>query len=226
MTTNSPSAGSADTSSVGLLNVVLWAAAQAGADQAALCQRLGLTPAQLADPHGRVPVATIQHLWREAVQATNDPYLALHLGERVDPTAIGILAYVMLHCPTLGAALEQLVRYQEVACIGAQLTLRREVEVCWLDLEVVSAAIIYPEYVINSEFSVYFSAFRTLTGQPLPVQEVHLAYPRPADTHEHERVFAPATLVFDAARSSIVFAASLLELPIINANPTLFSLFE
>ncbi|TGE20336.1 AraC family transcriptional regulator [Hymenobacter aquaticus] len=215
-----------DTLSVGLLNVMLWATTQAGADYAELCQKLDLTPAQLTDPDARVPIATIQQLWAEAVRVTQDPHLSLHLGEKVGLGDIGILGYVMSHCPTLGAALNQLVRYQDVACSGVKLTVRREVELCWLDMAITSAAIIYPEYVINSEFSTYLTAFRALTGQPLAPRELHLAYPEPADTQEHERVFAPARLVFGTAQSSISFDVALLDLPIINANPVLFPLFE
>ncbi|TGE26261.1 AraC family transcriptional regulator [Hymenobacter metallicola] len=217
---------SPDSASVALLNVVLWAATHAGADQAELGRRLTLSPALLTDPDARVPISTIQQLWHEAVLATHDPHLALHLGEKINLAALGILAYVLLHCPTLGAALEQLVRYQDVACAGVRLTLRPEAELCWLDSELTSPAIIYPEHVINSEFSTYLSAFRTLTGRPLAPREVHLAYSEPADTQEHERVFAPARLVFGTPISSIGFDMTLLHLPVINANPVLFPLFE
>ncbi|MCB2378839.1 AraC family transcriptional regulator [Hymenobacter sp. BT635] len=226
MTTVSLSGPPADTLSVGMLNVMLWATTQAGANYADLCQKLGVTPAELADPDARVPIATIQQLWGEAVQVTNDPHLALHLGEKINLGAIGILGYVLLHCPTLGAALSQLVRYQDVACSGVKLTLRREADLCWLDMEITSAAIIYPDYVINSEFSTYLSAFRALTGQTLVPRILHLAYSRPADIQEHERVFAPAQLVFGTTKSSIGFDATLLDLPVINANPVLFPLFE
>jgi AraC-like DNA-binding protein len=215
-----------DTLSVGFLNVLLWAATQAGASHAALCQKLALNPAELTDPDARVPISIIQELWGEAVEATRDPDLALHLGEKVNLSALGILAYVMLHCPTLGEAVQQLVHYQDVACAGVKLTLRRAGQLTWLDTELTSAAIIYPEHVINSEFSVYLSTFRALTGQSLAPHEVRFAYARPTDTKEHERIFAPATLVFGASQSSISFDAALLDLPVINANPVLFPLFE
>jgi len=219
-------ARSSDTLAVGFFNLVLWAATQRGADGPVLCQRVGVDPARLHDPDARVPIAAVQQLWREAVLATNDPRLDLHLGEQLNLGSLGILAYVMMHCPTLGAALEQLARYQDVVCAGVSITQLRQDDRCWLTLELASPAIIYPEYVFNSELAAYLSAFRGLTNQHLAPLEIHFAYPRPADTCEHERVFAPARLHFRAATTRIAFNASVLDLPVFNANATLFPLFE
>ncbi|GGF15964.1 hypothetical protein [Hymenobacter cavernae] len=46
------------------------------------------------------------------------------------------------------------------------------------------------------------------------------------DTREHERIFAPARLHFGATKTSIAFDASVLDLPVFNANATLFPFFE
>lgn len=215
-----------DTLAVGFFNLVLWAATQRGADGAALCQRVGVDPAQLHDPDARVPITAVQQLWREAVQATHDPHLDLHLGEQLTLGSLGIMGYVMMHCPTLGAALEQLARYQDIVCAGVRLTQQREGATCRLRMELLSADIIYPAYVFNSELAAYLNAFRALTNQPIAPLEIHFAYPRPADTQEHERVFAPARLLFNAAHTSLVFDAAVLDLPVFNANATLFPLFE
>lgn len=86
-----------NTLSVGTVNLVLYAAGQRGADADALQRAVGLTDEQLRDPDGRVPIATMQRLWREATTATGDPYLSLRLGELVNPVSVGILAYVMMH---------------------------------------------------------------------------------------------------------------------------------
>ncbi|GAB3991422.1 AraC family transcriptional regulator [Spirosoma daeguense] len=217
-----------DTLSIASINLILFVAQQYGVDSDALAHSIGVTPEQRSDPDGRVSIQKIQALWREVVLVTGEPDLALKLGELVNPLALGVLAYVMMHAPTLGKALERLCQYQDIACEGVltngQFTTSREQYVLYLQL--ISSDIIYPQHTLNSELSIYLAAMRALTGHPIVASEVHFAYPRPADTREHERVFSPAKLTFDTDITHLVLNATLLDLPILNASSSLSVLFE
>lgn len=215
-----------DTLSVASINLILFAARQCGADTDALAQAVGISADQLRDPDGRVLVRQVQALWREVVAATGDSTITLKLGELINPMAIGVPAYVMMHSPTLGRALDKLFHYQDIACEGVVTTGYRAGDRFVLTLRLVSSDIIYLDYTLNSELSIYLSILRALTGLPLTATEIRFAYPRPADTREHERVFAPAWLTFDAPETVMVFDAALLDLPILNASPTLSLFFE
>ena len=215
-----------DTLSVASINLILFAARQRGVDADALARAVGISADQLRDPDGRVLVRQVQALWREVTTATGDSALALKLGELVNPMAIGVLAYVMMHSPTLGQAFDKLCQYQDIACEGIVTTGHRSASgsLFALTLRIISSDIIYPEHTFNSELSIYLSVIRVLTGQPISATEIRFAYPRPLDTREHERVFAPAKLTFDAPETAMVLDATLLDLPVLNASPT-FSLF-
>lgn len=218
------------TLSVASVNLILFAARQRGVDTDALGRAVGIDPATLADPDGRIAIRQVQQLWRELVAVTNDPAFALKLGELINPVTVGTLAYVMMHCPTLGRAFEKLCHYQDIVCEGVSTSGRRVQSdtfgpVFELTLTIISPDIIYPDYVLNSELSIYLSAIRALTGQVVRPREVRFAYPRPPDSREHERVFTPARLVFDASETALVLDGHLLDTPILNANPHLFTLF-
>lgn len=217
-----------DTLSIASVNLILFAAQQRGADADALARAVGISPDQLRDPDGRVLVRQIQALWREIVDATGDPAIALQLGELANPAAYGVLIYVMMHSPTLGKAFDKLCQYQDIVCEGIRTTgkVTPDGTQFVLSLHITSADIIYPQYAFNSELSVYLSAMRTLTGRQVSADEIHFAYPRPVDTREHERVFAPARLVFDAPATAMVLDATLMNIPVLNANPGLSLLFE
>lgn len=212
--------------SVAAVNLVLFAARQRGADAYALTQAVGISADQLRDPDGRLSIRQMQALWREVILVTGDPNIALKLGEMVNPVAVGVLAYVMMHSPTLGRAFEKLCQYQNIVCDGTRTTGRRSGTQFILSLQITSPDIIYPEHAINSELSIYQAAIRAMTGLNLSAREIHFSYPRPADTHEHERVFAPAQLFFGAPETAMVLDAALLDTPILNASPSLFALFE
>ncbi len=218
-----------DTLAASSLNMLLWAAGQHGANVPALCRAIEFDPAATAGPDARVPIATIQRLWPLVIEATQDPHFDLHLGGFINFTAAGTLAYVLMHAPTLGAAITQLCRYQDVACQGVRTFQTPAAEWLggiWLNLELTSPAIVHPRYVLNSELSICLAAFGTLTNQPVVPGAVQLAYPRPADTREHKLAFGTAALAFDAPQTRVAFDAATLALPVLHANPALFPLFE
>lgn len=214
------------TLSVASVNLVLFAARQHGADADALIRHLGIRPELLRDPDARLPIRQMQALWLEIDRVTGDPDIALKLGDIINPVAVGVLAYVMMHCPTLGKALEKLFHYQDIACEGVRTTGQRAGDQFVLSLQLTSPDIVYPAYALNSELAIYQAAFGLLTGQPVRAQAVQFGYARPVSTSVHERVFAPAHLTFDADQTCFVFDAALLDLPVLNANASLFPLFE
>ena len=218
-----------DTLAASSLNLLLGVAGQHGADVPALCRAIDYDAALTTNPDARVPIATIQRLWPLVIAATHDPYFDLHLGRSLNFAAVGTLAYVLLHAPTLGAAITQLCRYQDLACQGVRTSQAAAPEWpggMWLRVELTSPAIIHPRYVLNSELSIYSAVFATLTGQPVVPLAVRLAYPRPADTREHERAFGTAALAFDAPVTQVAFDAATLAQPVLHANPGLFPLVE
>ncbi|GAB3639445.1 AraC family transcriptional regulator [Spirosoma arcticum] len=214
------------TLSVASVNMILFAIRQRGLDSDDLARSVGIDPVQLRDPDGRLPIRTMQDLWREIIARTGDPSIALRIGEMINPMAFGVLAYVMMHSPTLGRAFEKLFQYQDIVCDGIRTSGQQIGSQYVISLHLTSREIIYPDYAVNSELSVYLSAMHALTGQHIPVSEVRFSYPRPADTTEHERVFAPARLTFGAPETSMVLDAALLDTPVMNASASLFPLVE
>ncbi|MGA0560532.1 AraC family transcriptional regulator [Larkinella sp. VNQ87] len=215
-----------DTLSSGSFNLILWAARQRGADPESLRRSVGVDSTVLQHPDGRVPIRAVQQLWQEAIRATGQPDLPLQLGELINPLALGVLAYVLMNCPTLEKALEKLFHYQDIACEGVRTIGQREGNHYYLTLTLTSPAIQYPDYTLTSELSVYLSAFRALTGQPVVAEEIRFSFPEPGNLPAYARVFGPARLTFGVKKTVLVLNADWLTTPILNANPALFALFE
>ena len=111
--------------SVSSFNMILYAAQQKGADIELLCQKIGLKRSTLQNLDGFLPITKVQELWKEAIIITGDEHLPLHVGEMVNTISVGILAYVMMHCPTLGKALEKLCQYQDIVCDASKTSDRK-----------------------------------------------------------------------------------------------------
>jgi AraC-like DNA-binding protein len=214
------------TLSVSSFNLILFTAQQKGADYDLLCQKMGLEASVLQNPDGRLPIPQVQRLWKEAVEMTGDEHLALHLGESINTIGVGILAYVMMHCPTFGKALEKLCQYQDIVCDGSKTTVTIKDDLVYLELTQISEEIIYPHYAFESELSIYYAAAKGMIGTFLPLKSVHFIYSQYADIKEYKRIFQTDNVIFDSDFTGMIFDKKYLETPILNANPSLFSLFE
>jgi AraC-like DNA-binding protein len=216
-----------NTLSVSSFNLILHAAQQKGADVELLCQKVGIRPSILQNPDGFMPIAMVQELWKEAINATNDEFLPLHIGEMVNTVSVGILAYVMMHCPTLGKALEKLCQYQDIICDASKTNMFIQNDNVYLTISEPCDDISTVRYAFESTLSIYYSAIYGMLGQSISLQSVHFEFTAHQENiSEYKRVFQCENIIFESNFSGLVFHRKYLELPILNANPSLFSLFE
>lgn len=207
-------------------NLILQLAGQYGLDREALCRQLAVDPQLLADPDARLPTRKVQELWRLSIAGAGGQYLPLRLGESVNLYAMGMLAYLLMHCPTLGEVFQKLCHYQDIACEGVRTRLETGGEQCCLKLEVIDPGITYPPYALDSEMAVYSRMINSLAGKDLPPREVRLAYPPAADETEYRRAFGTDRILSGSDFTGLVFGKEVLDTPVLNANPALFPLFE
>ncbi len=215
-----------NTLSVASFNLILHLAGQYGLRPEELCRQLEVDSRLLGDPDARLPTRKVQELWRLAIGLTGNPHLPLYLGQSVNLYAMGMLAYLLMHCPTLGEVLEKLCHYQDIACEGVRTTPEKHSEGCLLKLQVTDEEIVESSYALDSEMSVYRSMMGSLTGGAFSAEAIHFAYPLPGDREEYGRVFGTSQLHFRSAFTGIVFRQEMLRLPVLNANPALFPVFE
>ena len=216
-----------NTLSVSSFNIILYAAQQKGADIELLCQKVGLESEILQNPDGFLPIAKVQELWREAISMTDDEFLPLHIGEMVNTISVGILAYVMMHCQTLGKALEKLCQYQDIVCDASKTSMFIQNENVYLTISEPCEDINSVRYAFESTLSIYYAAIHGMLGQTISLKAIHFEFPAySTNIYEHQRVFNGAEVIFNSSFSGLVFNRKYLDLPILNANPNLFSLFE
>ncbi|WP_299756691.1 AraC family transcriptional regulator [uncultured Pontibacter sp.] len=218
-----PEAHTLSAPSVGLLLHVLR---QQGQDVETICRQIGLDQQLVQDVNARITVETVQDLWNTAIAATQDPDLALHVAESINPTSMGTIAYVMMNAPTLHESLLKLCKYQDIICGAIRTSLEVQGQQALVKLQIVSPALQNPRNALDSELVIYKNAFSALVGQELKYKQVLLAYPEPQSIKEHTRIFAGAELEFGATYGGLVFDAAYLKLPVVTANPELNQFFE
>ncbi|OKH41731.1 AraC family transcriptional regulator [Calothrix sp. HK-06] len=210
-------------------NSVQYAAAVHGIDSNRLCAAAGIDPSLLTMPDSYVSGETSRALWREVVKQTGDSDIGLHMGEKFNLAAIGIVGYVLFNCQTFGQVLDKLSRYMCLFSQGVSMyySVSRGQVLC--EWEIVNHLKNYlveePRQPIEASFSALLTAAKTLTGKSLCPREVWFQYPRPDNISEHQRIFE-APVYFSQSKNQLVFDAAYLEWSVVSANPSLLLAFE
>jgi len=116
----------------GLVRALLELAVSKGASRTTLLERSRIEPRRLRDPDNRIPLAKCVRLMRTGKELSNDPALALHLGEALGIEESSVVGLIGRACDTLADAFVQLNRYDRLVAeidgltTGDRFVLRRE----------------------------------------------------------------------------------------------------
>lgn len=160
-----------------------------GGDPEEVLDRFGLSRATVSNPHGFMPAADFARLLEAAAGATGDDCFGLHFGEHYQPKNMGPLIYVVLNSPTLAAGIENAGRYLSVHNEAGRISCSIEENLVYVRFELADLAIEIPRQQSDYAMVVALSTFRLMLGSQWAPTEVQLAYPAPAHTSEHTRVF-------------------------------------
>jgi AraC-like DNA-binding protein len=189
-----------------------------------LCS-LGIDPANVKSPDGRIPIETYLLIQDEAARWTNDPYFGLHMGEFAEAGSWSILGYMMMNCKTLGQAFEKSARYSRI--IGNLIEANAHLQ--FNKIKVVFStpphAPVMSRHCFESTFSSSVRMMRTLTGVKLSPLEVTFIYSKPASTAEYERIFC-CPVLFGHKENSFTLDLGIIHTPILLPNPDLLQHFE
>jgi AraC-like DNA-binding protein len=226
------------TVAVQVLQALLGRASQLGLAPAALLADAGLSPAIFEDIDARVPAAFVRRLWEELPIAAGDPWFGLNLAASVPDSALGIVAYVVQHAPTLEQGFVAAVRYarllQDVAdCFVEPVPAAgagddaRAGETAGLRFVQAPPARgpAPPRHAVEFGFARAILMARRSTGFEVVPARVRFAFERPDDVSRHEPLFG-TQIAFGAARNELELDARTLALPQRDADPWLRELVE
>jgi AraC-like DNA-binding protein len=183
----------------------------------ALLAGTGLTEEGLRDPGARVSLAHCTQIVERAHQLTNEPSLALYLGMQMRVSSHGFLGFAAMTASTVREALAFAERFAatRTAVIGVSTVVEHD-----------TAAVVFEEradlgglreFAILSLIVGIWQIGQTLTGRPLR-GSAECSFPAPPWL---ARVPIPTgdMLRFGRPANRLCFAAALLDLPLVSADP-------
>jgi AraC-like DNA-binding protein len=162
----------------------------------------------------------------EAARESGDSCFGLHFGEQFEPKDLGALTYVVLNSPTVGAAMQDAIRYVRIHNRGATMWLAAEGQRAYLRYTLGGSEEIHSRHHHN-EFSmaVAMKVLRVIAGPQWIPHEVQFAHRAPNETSEHVRVFG-CECRFACPFNAIVFEEDLLERPVAIADVRLYRILK
>jgi hypothetical protein len=187
----------------------------AGADLA------GWDPAQ-----ARIPLPALLALFRSALVLTGRRDLGLEFGRHARPDTFEVLGYALMTCRNLGEAISLVPRYRHVVFDAgySETRLAREgnaLKFSWVILpEASEAGLPYSDVLAESLIASWYGLGRWIAGADLPLREARFRHAAPEDSLPFANFFA-CPVRFDAGENALLFAAELLEQPLVQADAEL-----
>lgn len=204
------------------VRIVVQALEELGVPVDRLLARAQLTRAAL-DSGERLGAATEFRVWEAAVEVSNDPAIGLRIAERLQPSALGSLGYLLDHSETILQALGRAQRYGRLADDLARIT--------WSCHEGQATIVIgregdYPVPHAGSDclVAVICAVARRIWPAARPLR-VYLARPRPNDVAPY-RARLGAHVSFGAAHNALVCDESALHVRAASADGALSQILE
>jgi AraC-like DNA-binding protein len=187
---------------------VLQAASQQGLLESDILAQAGLDQDCIHASSGRISLTDTLALWRSVELLSADPLFGFHMGLSLKPAHFQLLAFTMLSSPTLGDAIEKILKYQRLISDGGAFTLSQQ--------EGQKSALIYTPtakdfsyHQIDAVMVAILSFARWLLGREISPLHISLSHDE-HDGLEQYRKFYDCEIELNQEQNSIVFSSQLL----------------
>lgn len=213
------------TIAAGFAKAFLDFAVKKGANRRQLLEAARLSSDELKEADKHIPFASYMTMTRTAIEACNEPALALHFGEAVRLQDISIVGLVG-HCETAAEARDQANRFGRLAVNDGNGETSHGVEFIrdgrnvWLSFP----GVLYIENPLFTESALArcvcdgraFAAMHPDKAWPAP-KAVSFAHTEPGYRSEYDRIFQ-MPIQFGAERNAIMFGEELLSVRVAPPN--------
>lgn len=191
-----------------------------GCDATPVLERAGFNLEQFADPDYRIPFIAGSKLLASCVSATGCDHLGLLLGERADPSHLGLAGFLLQSAPDVGAALRGLLDYLHLHDEGGDPTLVTSGETTFLGFAIHLSGVEARDQIYDLSVAMAYKIMRGLCGDGWAPREVLFMRRPPPDLARYKKFFQ-APLRFDSDQSAVAFPTHWLGHPLPSRDPLL-----
>lgn len=197
--------------------------AEHGVEERKCLHGTGISPEML---HGNAVVSRAQELAVAANLVATTGHasgVGLAVGERLSLRAYGVWGFAMLTCPTVRGAVEFGLRYLPLTYAVTGLSMRVRGDEAYLILDDNCSSAELRPFLVEREIAATVGILRTILGELPPSMRVEVRHSRTSVDFEHA---LGAPVRFDAPHNVIITDASVLDLPLPQADPLTMTVCE
>jgi AraC-like DNA-binding protein len=181
-------------------------------DADGLLRKVGLSPCLLQSPQARVSAKHYGALWRLIALTLDDEFFGQD-SRRMKTGSFAMVCHAVLHCKTLGQALERSLRFYSLLLDDIKGTLERNSGSASISLREreQGAPRVFAHEVL---LMLLHGVSCWLVGRRIPIQRAQFAYAQPSHSAEYRLMYS-TELKFGAPHTAIFFDSAYLALPIV-----------
>lgn len=189
-------------------------------DLLAILEEIGIERAQFNDPKATIPFSKIYRLLDACAKASASPHFGLLMGQRFSLSQLGLVEQLMHHSNTVHAALLQFIRHLHINDRGAVVYLieRNDGDVA-LGYSVFTQKLPGLTELFDYAMLNAVKIMKQLCGSAWQPIRVTFAHHKPQNLQMYQQAFQ-TTLLFNSARTEIIFSKRWLSKPIKTADYT------
>lgn len=168
----------------------------------------------------KLDFALVYRLLDDVHASSGNADSGLAVYQYVQPYLLGVPGYSVMSSPTIGIALQRLVKYYPLVTVASCINLDERCDSLVMTLHIKgSPRSEVPRYVIDAAAAAILGLVHWL-AHPLKIQptRVQLPYPEPSETQGLKRLLGEH-LTFDAPHLSLSFSDEIREVRVFSANP-------
>lgn len=191
-------------------------AARWGISESQLLQPHGLHRQMLTSPTLRIPLETVNEIYRQALELTGEPALPFYVGMQMKLSSHGFIGFAAMTADNVAQALELAERFISLRIMGFTLRLERAGDTARLYLETELDLQPLRDGAVASLMIGLGQMAQVITGETLfGVADINIpGHPRYEELHH----ILPAQIRYDRPYNRISFDAAYLDLPLIMAD--------
>jgi len=177
--------------------------------------------------HAQMPMTMWWDLLESLQAQLHEPALGLKIGACVQPEHTGVMAYLIMHCGTLGEALLRFQRYQKLLHNMSDVHLDsdgRVLKISW-DADQGISTHLSNEVFMGGLITFVRSIVSTDANAGFGPEAIHFTHDAPYPVSLFEELMG-CRVLFNQPRVAIEIALPLLALPVNGQNPFLLELLE
>jgi len=189
-----------------------------GVDPATVLREAGLEPGAFSNPDHTLPYAVLGRLTAACVEATGCDDFGLRVGERSEPTIMGLTGIVSINSPTVREGIGVILATLRTTDTGGEAFLNVRSDIAAFGYTVVAPGTEAAEQIEDASVAIALNVMRRFFGEDWRPLRAKFARKPPRDERRFRQFFG-APLFFEQRRTCIEFDAAALDLPVKSQNP-------